>query len=282
LRLRCFSALLAAEWRWITAGSRSDHANLLLTNVLRVGIGLNSGLSLLATLASLVAYLLAAFALSWSLAALALVSGGLVFTLLSGQRRKAQSLGDSLSDATRAMYGSVQESLAGMKLTKILGSESRHLNTFQKVIERLRTEELRFQASTSLTKALFQFGGAALLVLYLYMGLEVWHSPLPELLILVLIFSRLIPMFSSAQQQYHHWLHALPALQETDEMLAECEAAAEPKSPQELSHWPVHKMISLQQVKVHYSDRRRPAMDQVTFNFPARTTSAIMGASGAG
>ena len=55
-----------------------------------------------------------------------------------------------------------------------------------------------------------------------------WRTPVPELLTLVLIFSRLIPLFVSAQQQFHHWLHALPALEETERLLADCRAAAEP------------------------------------------------------
>ncbi len=93
----------------------------------------------------------------------------------------------------------------------------------------LRQEQVRFASSSSLSRALFQFGGAALLVAYLYVGLEVWATPVPELLTLVLIFSRLIPLFMTAQQQFHHWLHALPALQETDRLLAECRTAAEPE-----------------------------------------------------
>ena len=39
-------------------------------------------------------------------------------------------------------------------------------------------------------------------------------TPLPELLVLVMVFARLIPLFLSAHQDYHHWLHAMPALAE--------------------------------------------------------------------
>ena len=41
LRQQCFAALLAAEWRWLAAGRRADHANLLLTDVNQVGVGLH-------------------------------------------------------------------------------------------------------------------------------------------------------------------------------------------------------------------------------------------------
>lgn len=282
LRLRCFAALLGAEWRWLAAGRKADHANLLLTDVSRVGVGLNFGLSLLATLATLLAYLLAAFSLSWAITSLALVSGGLVLLLLAGQRRHALQLGHSLGQANRAMQGNVQESLAGIKLAKILGNEGRHLDLFVQTAQRLRQQQLHFMASTSVTRALFQFGGAALLAGYLYVGLSLWQTPVPELLTLVLVFSRLIPMFASAQQQYHHWLHALPALQETERLLAECHAVAEPTGPVDVAPWPVTEAICLDRITVHYADRDRPALAAVSVCFPARTTTAIMGASGAG
>ncbi len=114
------------------------------------------------------------------------------------------------------------------------------------------------------------------------MGLALWQTPLPELLTLVLIFSRLIPQFLSAQQQFHHWLHALPALEETERLLAECQDAAEPADAQPPGPWPVRTAIRLAAVSLTYTGRDRPALDGVTLTFPARTSTAIMGASGAG
>ncbi len=281
LRERCFAALLGAEWRWIAAGRQSDHANLLLTDVSRVGVGLNYGLNLLATLTTMLAYLLAAFALSWAMASLAAISGTLVLLALSGQRAEAVRLGQKLGVSSRALQGNVQESLAGIKLTKILGNERRHLAHFLETTGRLRQEQLQFMTSTSQARALFQFGGAALLATYLYVGLGVWHTPVPELLTLVLVFARLIPMFSQAQQQYHQWLHALPALQETDRLLAECALAAEPQS-RDHAPWPIRTGIQLEGVTIRYPDRDSCALAGVSVHFPARTTTAIIGASGAG
>lgn len=282
LRLRAYAALLGVEWRWISASRRADQANLLLTDISRIGVGLHFGLGLLATAVTLLAYLAAAFALSWTMTSLALVSGGLVFGLLAGQHRQALALGRALGQANRDLQGTVQESLAGIKLTKILGQEARHLDQFRQTLDRLRDRQVRFAASINLSQALFQVGGAALLAGYLYVGLALWQTPLPELLTLVLIFSRLIPQFLSAQQQFHHWLHALPALEETERLLAECQEAAEPADAQPPGPWPVRTAIRLEAVSLTYTGRDRPALDGVTLTFPAHTSTAIMGASGAG
>jgi len=282
LRHRCFAALLGAEWRWLAGGRQSDYANLLLTDVTRVGVGLHFGLALTASLATMLAYLLTAFSLSWKMTLLALVSGCGVLWALSGQRGKALELGQELGGANRSIQANVQESLAGMKLAKILGTEQRHLDLFARVTRRLREQRLRFVAGTSLSRVLLQTGGAVLLTGYLYVGLSWWRTPLPELLILVLVFGRLIPMFVSAQQHYHQWLHALPALRDVDDLLERCNAAAEPAPSTETARWPVRESIGLQDVTVCYADRQRPALDKVSITFPARTTTAIMGASGAG
>lgn len=296
LRLRAYDALLRVEWRWISASRRTDQASLLLTDLNRVGVGLNYGIGLLATAVTLLAYLATAFILSWRMTSLALASGALVFALLAGQRRQALALGRSLGEANRDLQGRVQESLAGIKLTKILAQEDRHLAQFRQTLADLRTRQIRFAASTSLSRALFQVVGAALLAAYLYVGFVLWRMPTPELLTLVLIFSRLIPQFLSAQQQLHYWLHALPALAETERLLSDCRAAAEPPglekatrdggeaAPAEQTNmpWPLREAIRLQGVTLSYSGREAPALDGVTLCFPARTSTAIMGASGAG
>lgn len=282
LRYRSFSALLDAEWRWLAVNRNSDHANLLLTDAYRVGGVLNLGLALLARAATILAYLISAFALSWEMTLIALVSGGAVLTLMSAQRRDALRLGRNLGKSRRALHANVEESLAGIKLAKILGNETRHLDLFHQMTSRLRGDQMHFQVKISQAQAIYQIVGAALLAGYIYMGLAVLHTAVAQLLTLVLVFGRLIPMFASGQQQYHQWLHELPALEETERLLAECKAVAEPKNSTEQSLWQVRESVCLKDVSVRYVDRDLPALDSVSVCFQARTTTAIMGASGAG
>ena len=281
LRLECFAALMRVEWRWLINSRKSDQASLLLTDVSRVGNGLNFGLALLVTFFTFVAYLTAAVALSWQMTLFALVSGLLVLGLLSGQRRAALHLGQSMGQANRALQGYVQEALSGIKLSKILGNERTHLRYFASTVSEVRNQHVWFASSTSASRALFQLGGAILLVAYLYIGLNFSQAPISELLTLVLIFSRIIPLFTVGQQQFHHCLHALPALKETQTLLQDCRLAAEPEI-ESTSLWPVQQGITLERVTIAYESRDTPALNQVSVTFPAKTTTAIMGASGAG
>ncbi len=282
LRLRCFSALLHVEWRWIVAGKKSDHANLLLTDVGRAGVGLNFGLGLTVSIISGATYLATAFVLSWPITMLALASGGLVFFILSKQRRTALSLGQNLGQANRNLHQNLYEALAGIRLTKIFGTETRHLENFSNTIGQLRQQQLRFVASTSLSKALFQSLGALLLALFLYVGITSLGIPLAELVVLVMLFSRLIPLFMTGHQHYHHWLHAMPALFEIENLLLDCQQNVEP--PHTLSeHLTIIKTaLQVDNLTIHYQGRDQAALRNITLTFPAKTTTAIMGESGAG
>lgn len=282
LRQECFSALLNVEWVWLIKTRRSDLASLLLGDINQVGVGLHFGIGLMVTVIAMAAYLCAAFALSPGVTAVVLVTSGFVFSLLARHRQQVLDLGFDQIRTNRALYGDVQESLSGIKLAKILGNEDRHLAFLKQTIEALRELQLAFIVNTSLSRALFQCGGAVLLAAYLYFGLVIFKIPAPELLTLVLIFSRMIPMFMVGQQQLHHLIHALPALTEAERLLAECQEFAEPRIMTDQGIRLIRDCLEIEFLEFRYPTRDKPALSGVSLKIPARTTTAIMGASGAG
>ncbi len=284
LRGQCLKALLAANWRWISTRKSSDHANLVLTEVSRVGIALNNGLGLLATLLAMLALVASAMLLSAPMTLLILMTGIIVFAMMSRLRGQAYSLGGRHGRANRALFQTLQESLAGIKLSKILGNEARHLGMLNRTIAQVRQEQLLFQRNSSLSRALFQAFAAAMLSAYVYFGVTRLHIALPELLTLVFIFSRLVPLFMTAQQQMHQWLNALPAIQEAELFLQDALSAREMRHVGTDLHvnWPIQSKLELSNVVVSYADRTTPALAAVTAVFPAQSITAVMGPSGAG
>jgi ATP-binding cassette, subfamily C, bacterial len=282
LRRRLFGQLLYAEWRWTSQARASDHASVLTAGISRIGVGLNQLINLAANLASMVAYGVTAFILSWKVTLVALLCGGIVHVLLVGHRRRALSLGNDLNAANRAVQAGVQEGLAGIRLTKILRNESRHLARFTDVVQKLRDQQTSFVASTNLAQMFLQIGSAVLLAALLYLGIKYWAVPLSTLLIIVVVFARLIPMFSTVQQCWYHWQHAVPALAELDNVLAESAAAAEPEIDASITPVEMHDEIELDDISVTYAGRTRPALNRVSVRMRARTTIAITGPSGAG
>lgn len=282
LRIRCFEALLSAEWRWLSTRRSSDHVNILITGISRIGVGLHQAMALMVSLFTLATYTVAALILSWQIAIAAFGCGLLLLLAFSGNRRRATLLGHDIGAANQAMQSSVQEGLAGLRLTKILQNERRHLASFDNAVARLRYQQLRFVKSSSEAQALLQVSGAILLAGLLYAGISWWSVPVAQLLAVTLIFARLIPMFGAAQQQAHQWLYAVPALTELDALLTECKTIEEPARPMDSKVLTLHQAIVLDRVSLTYSDWDRPVLDDVSFKIPAYSTTAIIGASGAG
>lgn len=282
LRFSCFQSLLQAEWRWILTQSRSDHINLVMGEVSRVGSALNAGLRLSAATVAILIYLATAFIVSPEVAAFLVAVGAIIFLLLTRLRRQAHALGTKQGHVNRSMVRNIQESLGGLKLAKILGTEQKHLEKLVDAVEGVRNAQLGFALNVSLVRASQQVLGAIILALYIFFGIVWFDVPIPELLALVVIFSRILPQFTSVQQVINQLLHIVPAIHEVDTFLKESQQAAEPIAEADTQTWQVQKQISLQSISLQYEGRDTAALDTVSMTFPVNTTTALIGRSGSG
>lgn len=278
----CFEALLYAEWKWLSAKRTSDFASVLLTDINRLGVAFHFAINFGTSLITSVIYLGAAVVLSWQLTLLAFASGSLLLMLLAGQRKRALLLGSELGVANKNVHASVQESLGAIKLTKILGAERNQLTDLKTTIDHLRKKQLGFTASTAASNAMFQVLGAMLLAVFLFIGVVTWQIPVAEMLVMVLIFGRVLPMFLTTHQNIQHILHAIPAMEMIVSTLNQCDKVREPAHREDNTTIKIFDAIKLHDVTVQFDSREKPALKAVNVEFPKLTTTAIMGHSGAG
>lgn len=282
LRKRCFLAILRSEWYWLSQRNNAEYANLLLTDINRIGIGVNFFLQLCSGSALMLAYSLAALWLSWPVTLLVLGLGLLFVLAENGLRREALLLGNRIGQTSHSLHSVVQESLAGMKLAKILGNEERHLDKFQQSMQAFRQHQLDFQRSSSRSRARMQLGSVMILVALLYAGIAVWRLPMAELGTLIFVFARLMPLGSQLQQHLHHWLHTLPALTTANRLLTECRDVAEPADESLQPPLLLQRDLTLNAVSFIYPGREQQALSEISLHIRAKSTTAIIGASGAG
>ncbi|WP_017672020.1 ABC transporter ATP-binding protein [Blastomonas sp. AAP53] len=282
LRQDCFEALLSAEWRWIAPHRPADLANLMLVEMSRVGLGVQSALALLAAIAAALAYLGAALIIAPGLTAIVLVSSGVILLALGRFNREAYALGQLQGTANRSLLQTLQDSIGSIKLAKVLGNERRHLSRVKDAIAGVRHAQLSFARNTSLSRAMFQVCGGALLALYVYLGLKLLAVPLPELLTLVIVFARLMPLLMNAQQHASRSINMLPAFAEVAEFLAASRAARQTDIASEPRPVPLSRAIELRDVRVSFPGREQPVLDGVSLTITAGQITAIMGPSGAG
>ena len=281
LRQTCYAALVGADWRWLAQQRAADHNAALLSNSSAAGVGLDQAIGLLSTGLTTLAMLGVSLLLSWQTTLLALACGLALLAAFAGFRRRSLRAGADIGAAQRGLHRHVDRGLAQLREAKIFGIEATHNAAFAAATGTIRASKLGYQRDTALAAALTQPGAALLIAGVAYAGLRFAALPLAELLPLLLVLGRTLPLVERAQQGWSQWLHTLPALAEIRGLTADALAHAEPAA--RAGEAPaLDAAISLTGVTVQHVGREQAALHELTLTIPARTTLAITGPSGAG
>ncbi|MDX8393917.1 MAG: ATP-binding cassette domain-containing protein, partial [Mariprofundales bacterium] len=182
----------------------------------------------------------------------------------------------------KAIYSMFTEQLASLKMIKSYGSEDYYLNEVVEQSQLLEQQMLRMTRINALTQLVYLVGAAISFSLYFYFAIAWLSVSLATLLLLLLIFSRLLPQLSSIQSTYQRLLHKIPAFEDVRQLMAACEAALEH------SHNPLpmppklRQKLVLDQISFHYTQGNREIINKLSLIIPRNATIALIGQSGAG
>ncbi len=282
LRRRLEQALAGASWTFLVRLRHGEVMHLLFEQLARINQGTHQLMQVLSGAGlGLASLLVAAFiAPLWTLALVAPFA--LLIWALRRRPGSAAAMGQRLGQGQRASMSVARDFLAGLKLVKAHAAESQHLAEFQRRAQTLRIEQLDFVHHQSVTRGWFEVVGALLLSALLY-GAATWGGMgLPELLLIVLVFSRLLPVLRDGQLQVQQLAHMLPAFQELQGWIQRCEAHVEPAPDTALPPLPLQHSLTFEQVVVNHGGASPAALAGVNLVLPARETTALMGPSGSG
>ena len=281
LRLRLYRVIAAARWPFLVSRKGSDINHVLNADIDRVGDGtyfLLEGVvnGFMAAVQIVVAFLLAPL-----VTLLALGIGALLLLFLRPFNKRSKNLGQALTEINREVFSGVTEFLEGLKLVKSYNAEERHLQAFEHSITLLRDRILDYTRSYATARLFYQVGGALSLSILLYSAINIVHLHAAELLVLILVFSRLLPILSRLQQDYQHLLHMLPAYESAQVLRDQCAAAAESGFESGQAR-PLRQSIQLQGVGFGYTPSQPKILNSIDLVVPACQTTALVGPSGAG
>ena len=283
LRTKSFDAVLATQWQWMAHHKRSDLSNLLITEINQIGSGLFFSIRFLVSALSILAYTIVAFSLSPPLTMIAIIFGAILLMAMRGQHKRAQRLGQSTSDANKHVQQVIEEGLAGLKLTKILGNENRHSLHMQDIRTTLRERTLGFVKLNAATGFTFQILVATCVVIFLYLGAQTFALPIATLLVLIVIFARLAPQLRQVQTHINQISYSQAAFRNFNDLMASTAQSSEARM-QTINHPPLSfsKAITLRGASYRYQGRETSVLNDITIDIPFQKTTAIMGASGSG
>ncbi len=282
LRQRLFRAISYTGWLFFSRRRASDFTHALTMEIDRVGAATHSLLSIMAGTLVAVIYVVLALQLSATITLVAFASGIVLVLVMRRSTGAARLTGEQLSATVGDMLGAVTEHLAGMKTTKGYGLEGRNVALFAQRSEQVSRAHVLVRRNYANVSAFFSIGSVLILALLLYLAVEVFGLPAAGVLLLLLIFSRLVPRFSGIQQSYQYLINALPAFSTVMETIRSCEAAAETR-PTGGERIELRQGIRLDGVSFRYElHGQESTIRDLNLSIPARETTAIVGPSGAG
>jgi ATP-binding cassette subfamily C protein len=280
LREKLYQAIANTNWLFFARNRVSDFTHALTIEMERIGAATYYILNLLATGIVAIAYILLAIKLSARMTGLVFLCGIGLLLLLKKKTKIAHETGEGLSEAMSGLYNAISEHLNGMKTAKSYGVEERHIEIFGRLAEQVRymnTQAVQNQAEVNYW---FNVGSVIILSVILFVSVQVLSIPTAGLLLLLFLFARVMPKFSSIQQSFQSFINMLPSFARVMELQRRCEEAVEPEI-QGYEKIDIGQGIRFNKVSFSY-DGNSPVIKDLDITIEAGQTTAIIGPSGAG
>ncbi|MFC0589905.1 ABC transporter ATP-binding protein [Novosphingobium aquiterrae] len=281
LRQRAWRALLNADWRSLAQMRRSDSASVLISHIDRSGFGINQAAAGLAALITLAGLGIAGLAIAPFVTIGGGLGGLLVLWAYAGTRRRAAQLGEAMGRAYRTIHAGLGETLDALRTVKSLQGEARaEAGAFAGFADLTRTR-IAYQRDLGRGQIALQGGGAAVLAVLVWLAVARWGLNGVQILPVVALFARALPLVGSLQEAWQNYAHSRPAIDAAYALIDLAEAAREAELPKTPPPY-LRQAIALDAVTVRYAQADAPALDTASFSITAGSLVAVTGASGAG
>lgn len=279
LRERLFKTISRTDWLLFVQHKSSDFMQVLTRELEVAGEAVGILIAWFATSIITLVYIAFALALYPLPTTIVLVIGGTLLLLLKRRVSLSQKRGTEVSDAFEDLYAAMNEHLAGMKVARSHGIGATYAEQFGHVALRVESSYIRLLANSATVTCWLQIGSAFILASVVILALKVLQLTPADLLILLFVFYRLMPMLTNLQEGYSRFIGSLPAFARFKVLERECQQVSEPLvcgvSPTLMD------CLTFDHVSVRHADGRF-VLDQVTLRVEAGKTTALVGVSGAG
>lgn len=286
LRVDLYTAMSRAKWEELLGWRQSNIQHTVGSDVARVGSAMLMFLSLPVRAVLAVVQLGLALAIAPLISAIAVSLGAVALVASRVLVRRSRQLGEQMTRFNRLLFGSTADFLAGLRLAKAYGAERRHVDEFIDITTAMRAQQLAFTRVNSLAGAATNVGGAATVVVMIWIGASQAALTTAELAVIVVIFARLLPLMLGFLRNAQELANALPAYQNVVAMSRAFAAAEEPEAsaptaggtPPPLA---LERSLALRGVRFAYGGGE-PVLKSIDLDIRAGTMTAVGGPSGAG
>lgn len=285
LRLEIYYTLLQANWSFFIKKRKSDLINALTNEIGRVSMGTTLTLQLSTSFIFTGIQIALALWLSVKMTLFIVICGGLLALLSRKFVRKSEILGNRTSEISKSYLGGITDHFNGIKDVKSNNLEQSQYKWLENWSEEVEREQLQYIKLKMTSQFYYKVSLGVFLSAFIFLSIKVFSAQPGQLLLIILIFSRLWPRFTSIQSNLEQIASTIPAFKKLIHLQEECEEYKEING-QNSSHVKllgVHKEIECKGVFFRYNQSEPEyILEDVNFKFPANSMTAIIGPSGAG
>jgi ATP-binding cassette subfamily C protein len=284
LSRRVYSAVVKAQWGFLVRQRAGRLTHLLTEELKNVADAITLSLVIINLCCLTVLYLALALKLSAAMTGLVLATGGGLLWLQRRSLGRMRASGRELAESVGDVYAATGEHLLNLKSVKTYNAEDRDVEMFARLCAQVARNAMgtaRQQAGAAFG---FEAGTLAALGVVVYLALGVLHVRAATLLLLLAIFTRLMPQLASLQGQVHQLAGALPSFDRVVEFERDCEQHAEVADTSDGSEGArlrFERELRLEDVWFAYREGE-DVLRGIDLRIEAGRVTAIVGSSGAG
>lgn len=281
LRKRLSRALFYTDWHYLNKQHMSDYMRVLTGQVNQAGESLISLLNLSSGLVLISAYLFFSLFVSTKLTLLAVILALVLGGLLLPLNRRISASGAVGLKASKQLQRNVFENTSSLKVIKGFSSEELYLQRLHENSQLLEQQKIQISKYNALTHWLNLACGSLIFAILFYVAIAQLEIPVADLMVMLFIFSRLMPQVSNVQKMYQNLVHKLPVLADINTALQGLEKRTEFKEASGKA-LDFSKDIKLVDLSYQHEPEKGVTIDHLNAVIKVNHTIAIVGPSGVG
>ena len=280
IRNRLFRKIIMADWYLLNNRSKTNHLQVLTTEVPNLADYFFFIMRVLTGLIMTVSYIAWAMLVSSQFTLFISFIGLILFLLLRKYLYKAFHLGDGFVNSYNHLLKYIDDFWLTVKMAKVHSSENFYYKKFKSVSSSLQELEFQMQKNQALPNFIYRISGIVVLALTVYIGYRFELIPLTSFFILIILFSRIYPQFTSINSDINIIISnfaSVKLVMQLDKDFPEPDLHSQ-KGGQSI---PLKKEIGIKNLNFSYSGNKELFKD-FTIDIPAFNLVGIIGQSGRG
>lgn len=287
LRIETYQALLNANWEFFIKHRKSDLVNLLTSEIAKSSAGIYSFLQFLASLAFTFIQICFAFYLSPNITIFVLLCGVILLLFNRNFLKRSFSLGNKNYTLGKEYLAGVTDQINGIKDIKSNSLEQTRMQWFRQVTKGMLNEQIEYSQLKTTSQMYYKIASAVFIALFIYVAINMFQAQGGQLMLVIIIFSRLWPRVSGIQGSLEKIATTLPSYKAVKAFQEECNYAKEVNQEHNnILEKPLRiaSQIECKEIFFRYNKNEgvKYALKNINILIPANKMTAVVGKSGAG